>query len=289
MLDLELVASSGVSCGNLCIGPLGLVDSGPHEIEVVAGVTARTPVSLERIRHVPRELLRSRDFRDALETDAQLQWWHQRAVHDSFGVVEGLSVDRAADAESVVVAPGLAFDCFGRELQLFEHRVVPLPEDAAPMTLLARNPQGGSAEAELVWRETTRVDHRAGVPLAVRDETGELESRAVLAQAARAGPASDRRGRDAAGRDAVASLSRASASPGSPRAWRSASTRGPRASPTRPATSPGCTGLGWRPLRSRSSSCSRSVSSTSRSARSTGSRSASGSASWPAVRAGKSS
>jgi Baseplate J-like protein len=36
VLDLELVAPGGVSCGTLCIGPLGLVDSGPHEIEVLA-------------------------------------------------------------------------------------------------------------------------------------------------------------------------------------------------------------------------------------------------------------
>ena len=36
VLDLELVSTSGVSCGNLCLGPLGLVASGQHEIEVVA-------------------------------------------------------------------------------------------------------------------------------------------------------------------------------------------------------------------------------------------------------------
>jgi len=36
VLALELVGADGVSCGNLCIGPLGLVDSGTHRIEVVA-------------------------------------------------------------------------------------------------------------------------------------------------------------------------------------------------------------------------------------------------------------
>ena len=145
-------------------------------------MTARSPVSLERIRHVPRELLRSRDFRDALETEAQLHWWHQRAVHDSFGVVAGLSVVPGPGTESVVVAPGVAFDCFGRELQLFDHRVVLLPPQPVEMTLLARSPQGpvraahvARTEAELVWAETARVDARAGVALALVDEKGRLK------------------------------------------------------------------------------------------------------------------
>jgi predicted phage baseplate assembly protein len=36
VLALELVGPKGPGCGNLCIGPLGLVHSGAHEIEVVA-------------------------------------------------------------------------------------------------------------------------------------------------------------------------------------------------------------------------------------------------------------
>ena len=128
-------------------------------------MTASRPVSVERIRHVPRELLRSGDFRDALETEAQLQWWHQRAVHDSFGVVDGLWVTPGPDAGSVTVAPGVAYDCFGRDLHLFEPRVVPLPEEPEPMTLLARAPRRTRAEAELVWVETARFEPRAGVPL----------------------------------------------------------------------------------------------------------------------------
>jgi hypothetical protein len=35
VLDLELLGASGISCGNLCLGPLGLVAAGRHEIEVV--------------------------------------------------------------------------------------------------------------------------------------------------------------------------------------------------------------------------------------------------------------
>jgi hypothetical protein len=35
VLALDLVGPDGVSCGNLCVGPLGLVVAGVHEIEVV--------------------------------------------------------------------------------------------------------------------------------------------------------------------------------------------------------------------------------------------------------------
>jgi predicted phage baseplate assembly protein len=35
VVDLELVTGGAASCGNLCIGPIGLVDAGAHEIEVV--------------------------------------------------------------------------------------------------------------------------------------------------------------------------------------------------------------------------------------------------------------
>jgi hypothetical protein len=36
VLNLELVDLHGVSCGNVCVGPLGLVAAGRHEITVVA-------------------------------------------------------------------------------------------------------------------------------------------------------------------------------------------------------------------------------------------------------------
>ena len=36
VLDLELVDEDGASCGNLCLGPAGLVVSGVHRIEVSA-------------------------------------------------------------------------------------------------------------------------------------------------------------------------------------------------------------------------------------------------------------
>jgi hypothetical protein len=136
-------------------------------------VSARRPLDLQRLRHVSGELLRSRDFRDAVAGEAELLWWHQRAVHDSFGIASGLEVELAADAASVLVAPGVAFDCFGRALQVTSPRTIPLPSEANDgMTLLLRyqSDAGNScAGAELVWRTSARVDARAGVPLALLD------------------------------------------------------------------------------------------------------------------------
>jgi hypothetical protein len=142
-------------------------------------VSSLGPIDIERIHHVSRELLRSRDLRDMLDTDAELQWWHQRAAHDSFGIAEGFEVGLSVDEGFVAVAPGLAFDCFGRDVHLSESRVVPVPEGDERVTLLARLPHErrrldrgcdcsalGRSEAELAWLGSSHVDARAGVPLA---------------------------------------------------------------------------------------------------------------------------
>jgi hypothetical protein len=136
----------------------------------------RRPVDIQRLRHVPRELLRSRDFRDQEAFGKQLRWWHNRALHDAFGVASGLSVVLAADVASALVQPGIAYDRVGRELLVFAPRSVPLPGQQQPMTLVARNREGGpagrqGAEAELVWQPPSRAGGDpcgpgVGVPLA---------------------------------------------------------------------------------------------------------------------------
>jgi hypothetical protein len=113
----------------------------------------RRPVDIQRLRHVPRELLRSRDLRDQAAFSKQLRWWHNRALHDAFGVASGLSVALAADDSSALVQPGIAYDRVGRELFVFAPRSVPLPAQQQPMTLVARYREGRhGTEAELVWQ-----------------------------------------------------------------------------------------------------------------------------------------
>src|SRR5687768_5816526 len=102
------------------------------------------PPDIQRMRHVPRQMLRSRDFRDQETTDAELRWWHQRAVHDAFGVADGLVVTRSADGASVTVAPGLAYDCYGRELRLRAPRTLAVPASGQPLTLFARFRDNGA-------------------------------------------------------------------------------------------------------------------------------------------------
>jgi hypothetical protein len=123
------------------------------------------PLDIQRMRHVPRQMLRSRDFRDQGVTDAALRWWHQRAVHDAYGVAAGLAVVRSADGASVTVRAGIAYDCHGRELRLRSPRTVVVPASGQPLTLVARFREDG-AEADLAWQSTSRVHPKIGVPLA---------------------------------------------------------------------------------------------------------------------------
>lgn len=83
------------------------------------------PIALERLRYEQGQQLRSNDRRDQVAIEAQLRWWHNRAMHHAFGVAEGLSVEKQDG--SVVVRPGLAYDCRGRELILQRRRTIPTP------------------------------------------------------------------------------------------------------------------------------------------------------------------
>ncbi len=91
--------------------------------------------ALERFRFWDGQALRSRDLRDQLETEAQLRAWHDRAVHDSYGVPLGYDVTPqpatgSGPLTAVQVAAGLAYDCAGRLLLLQRAATLALP--AAP-------------------------------------------------------------------------------------------------------------------------------------------------------------
>jgi hypothetical protein len=132
----------------------------------------RRPIDVQRLRHVPRELLRSRDLRDQAAFGDQLRWWHNRALHDAFGVASGLSVALAAGGASALVQPGIAYDRVGRELLVFAPRLVPLPAQQQPMTLVIRYREDRQGTgANLVWQPPGQAGRDpcgpgAGVPLA---------------------------------------------------------------------------------------------------------------------------
>lgn len=139
-----------------------------------------TSIVFERQQYVRGQRLRSRDLRDQVAVEAEMRWWHNRALHNAVGVAEGLVA--SDDDEGVRVGAGIAHDCFGRELVLQTETVVakPSPEESQMMVLLIRYPDGQTAgthggcmtrapstqSAQLVWKPARQADLRDGVPLA---------------------------------------------------------------------------------------------------------------------------
>jgi hypothetical protein len=153
-------------------------------------------VELERLRYWQGQRLRSRDFRDQLAIEAQLRWWHNRAVHHAYGVSTGLSVSAVPTSgtlRALQVSCGLAYDCFGRELMLQGTREIPVPPPPAggnrpftQMTLLLGYKEAAQfvrredlaavcwpcssvsfhEEPDFVWQPTDGVQVTDGVPIA---------------------------------------------------------------------------------------------------------------------------
>jgi hypothetical protein len=141
--------------------------------------------NLERLRYRQGQMLRSRDFRDQLAIEAQLRGWHNRAMHNAFGVADGFEVTLDQQHRSVTICPGVAYDCFGRELIQTHQRQLPLPDTGGIMTLLARYKDSSAFPAreavtgacspgagclfqeavEFVWKPADTLAVRDGVPL----------------------------------------------------------------------------------------------------------------------------
>ena len=135
---------------------------------------------LQRLRYWQGQTLKNRDFRDQLAVEAQLRWWHNRALHNAFGIAEGFEVEQ--NGETAIIHRGLAYDCFGRELILTADVTSPLPADSS-MTLLvgyrqtrqfprkdeiaacSPNRPLTAERPEFFWKRTDEVDLRDGLPL----------------------------------------------------------------------------------------------------------------------------
>jgi hypothetical protein len=143
---------------------------------------------LQRLRYRQGQMLRSRDFRDQVAMEAQLRWWHNRALHEAFGIAEGLGAKLGGQPGhwSVTISPGLAYDCSGCELIVTREQSAPLPAGltAGRLTLLVqcratapaahrRAPAGACLpggcvleEAVFHWQASGSMTIRDGVPLA---------------------------------------------------------------------------------------------------------------------------
>lgn len=148
----------------------------------------------QRLHYWQGQMLRSQDFSDQFAIEAQIRWWHNRALHNTFGVKDGLKtflvVDSKTQEQKVRITPGLAYDCFGRELILqsaFKKALPPVSADEEDtFTLLIRykdisyySKQSEFPEIcnisessmfqevpEFVWKASRRVIVTDGVPLA---------------------------------------------------------------------------------------------------------------------------
>ncbi len=145
------------------------------------------PFDVERFRYWQGQALRSQDFRAQLAVEAELGWWHNRALHSAYGVRSGFVVTTIAESDDIIGVKlncGIAYDCYGRTLILQVSRELPLPTVGSSLvkeaTLIVRykekstfhrNGEAFSAsspieEPEFVWIFGRDFDPTTGVPLA---------------------------------------------------------------------------------------------------------------------------
>ena len=98
---------------------------------------------MQRLKYWQGQKLLSRDFRDQTSYEAQLRWWHNRALHNAYGVSYGFAVT-LLDTR-VRIDCGVAYDCYGRELVLQQPRELALldPGDDFKSTTLVASFDGG--------------------------------------------------------------------------------------------------------------------------------------------------
>ncbi len=93
----------------------------------------------ERFRFWQGQALTSRDLTAITALAALMKAWHNRALHDAFGVAEGFDIE--GDGRTVTVGPGTAYDVHGCPLVLDRNVSVDVPPlDGEARLLVARRP-----------------------------------------------------------------------------------------------------------------------------------------------------
>jgi hypothetical protein len=105
-------------------------------------------VGLSRIAFWQGQMLSAADFRTQIGTAEQLRWWHNRSLHNTYGVRVGLDVSGVDGADAVDLSCGVAYDCVGRELVIDRPQRIPLPvlmekDTAVRALVLSRRSTGG--------------------------------------------------------------------------------------------------------------------------------------------------
>jgi hypothetical protein len=119
------------------------------------------PHEIQRLRFTPGQDLLAQDFRDGETFEARLRHWHNRAIHQAYGVNFGLDVRKVTldTTDAVEVRPGLAYDAKGRELALTTTRIVPFPGSQKQLLVLRRG-------SEILWIPEERLQTCDSVPFA---------------------------------------------------------------------------------------------------------------------------
>lgn len=80
-----------------------------------------------RIEYYAGQKLTADDLRDDLTFETRLRQMNLVAQHNTWGVALGYEIFRSRDFESLVIGPGVAYDCFGRDIVSSEPILVPAP------------------------------------------------------------------------------------------------------------------------------------------------------------------
>jgi hypothetical protein len=123
-------------------------------------MSAQAELPFERFRYWPGQMMRARDFTAQLAEAERLARWHQRAIHNAFGVRFGFDValDTSPGDPHVRVECGVAFDCFGALLVLQRPRVIAVPPLEAGQSLTLSVRTRGAGHACACGCDTAAVD-----------------------------------------------------------------------------------------------------------------------------------
>lgn len=152
-------------------------------------MSVHAELPFERFRYWQGQMMRARDFTDQLADVERQARWHNRAVHQAFGVRSGFDVtlvEAALPRVRVRVECGVAFDCTGAVLVLQRSRELTVEVgDGTSTVLVVRSRTAGGhgcschgdagstaaarlLEDDLVFMGESRrvLSADAGVPLA---------------------------------------------------------------------------------------------------------------------------
>jgi hypothetical protein len=160
---------------------------------------------IERFTYLEGQMMRAGDFLDIQRVADQRRWWHNRAVHNAYGIYQGFEANAISASASkpalIEVSPGLAYDCFGRELFLecvaiIQYLSKPLAagnvrtllirykmpvsrreSDAVAAVCCFSNGRSSSGDIEFVWVDAPRTSPQEGVPVGMLRSADPAEGR----------------------------------------------------------------------------------------------------------------